>query len=525
MDNPKFFDKVIYELVVLASGLTAGGIFLGALFAILTGNLLFLIMSAVGIVAFKPLGTLRAKYRRAAEYDSSGQRVSMKDPMRMSKKDRDEMDKAKLFREQQICPTTTTDKMTHPGSETPDEDIARLIGLMPVKEKVADMTARMAFENRNRDKKKKKSPQVEVESRHMVFYGSPGTGKAQPLYSLVLTPKGFVRMGDIHEGDTVIAASGKEATVIGVFPQGVKPVYEVTLEDGRKCRCSDEHLWTVRLNGHYEYTTAELKDLLNVPQGIFIPVYGNGERKVRSIRFVGREECQCIYIDDAAHLYVTDDNIITHNTTIARIMAGYLYKYGYIKKNKCLEIDGNFLKAGEYSAEKTSIVIRRAMGGVLFIDEAYALMGDQAGAEAVATLIKEMEDHRGDFVLILAGYTNEMRQLLEYNPGFASRVKEYLTFPDYNAREMEEIFALMAKSKGFEVDSAAYPNFDTRVASERQLRSFGNARTARNILEETLDRHARNYMEGKLTESQEYLIIADDVSPEVKNTMFMGDYR
>lgn len=391
MDNPKFSDKLIYEIVVILSGVTAGGIFLGVMFALLTGNLLFLIMCAVGIVAFKPLGTLRAKYRRAAEYDSSGQRVSMKDPMRMSKKDRDAMDKAKLFREQQICPTTTTDRMTHPGSKTPDEDIARLIGLVPVKEKVADMTARMAFENRSNDKKKKKKDKNkgEVESRHMVFYGSPGTGK----------------------------------------------------------------------------------------------------------------------------------------TTIARIMAGYLYKYGYIRKNQCLEIDGNFLKAGEYSAEKTSIVIRRAMGGVLFIDEAYALMGDQSGAEAVATLIKEMEDHRGDFVLILAGYTNEMRQLLEYNPGFASRVKEYLTFPDYNAHEMEEIFALMAKSKGFDVDSAAYPNYDKRVASERELRSFGNGRTARNILEETLDKHARNYMEGKLDKSQEYLIIADDISPEVKNTMFMGDYR
>ena len=114
------------------------------------------------------------------------------------------------------------------------------------------------------------------------------------------------------------------------------------------------------------------------------------------------------YIDHPDHLYITDDYIVTHNTTIARIMAGFLYKYGYIKENKCIEIDGNFLKAGTESALKTELVIRAAYGGVLFIDEAYALMesGDGSGEQVIATLIKQMEDNRDKFILIIAGYTN-----------------------------------------------------------------------------------------------------------------------
>ena len=102
----------------------------------------------------------------------------------------------------------------------------------------------------------------------------------------------------------------------------------------------------------------------------------------------------------------------TGKTTIARIMTGFLYKYGYIKENKCVEVDGNFLKAGEYTEQKVKLVVQRAFGGVLFIDEAYALMYGAGAADAIATLIKQMEDNRGRFIVILAGYTNEMRELL-----------------------------------------------------------------------------------------------------------------
>ena len=206
----------------------------------------------------------------------------------------------------------------------------------------------------------------------------------------------------------------------------------------------------------------------------------------------------------------------TGKTTVARIIAGFLYRYGYIAENKVIEIDGNALKAGDYTSTKTELIVEHALGGVLFIDEAYALMNGSGSAEAIATLIKLMEDHRGKFVLIIAGYPNEMRALIETNPGFSSRIKEYLDFPDYDDDEMVEIFRLMAKEKGFTVGSDAVRPFLDRMDRERELRSFGNARTARNVLDETLDRHAVNFMEKRIPESRRHEICEADVSRELK---------
>lgn len=212
----------------------------------------------------------------------------------------------------------------------------------------------------------------------------------------------------------------------------------------------------------------------------------------------------------------------TGKTTCARILTGFLYEYGYIKKNKCVEVDGNFLKAGSDTAMKTELVIRQAYDGVLFIDEAYALMDsyDGSGKEAIATLIKQMEDHRDRFILILAGYTNEMKHLLNANPGFESRIKEYLDFPDYNDQEMKEIFTVMARENNFGVTLEALDAFEDRVIKERRLKSFGNARTARNILEESMDRHALNYMEGQISAEDKYQICGIDVSRNLKRNHF-----
>lgn len=208
----------------------------------------------------------------------------------------------------------------------------------------------------------------------------------------------------------------------------------------------------------------------------------------------------------------------TGKTTVARIITGFLYKYGYIKENKCVEVDGNFLKAGSDTATKTELVIRQAFGGVLFIDEAYALMesGDGSGEQAVATLIKRMEDSRNRFILILAGYTNEMKRLLETNPGFESRIKEYLNFPDYDDMEMRQIFAKMANEQNFVIKDEAYDAFDERILKERKLKSFGNGRTVRNILDETIDRHALNFIEGQIVADDKYKICEEDISRAVK---------
>lgn len=206
----------------------------------------------------------------------------------------------------------------------------------------------------------------------------------------------------------------------------------------------------------------------------------------------------------------------TGKTTTARIVAGFLYKYGYIKKNKVLEVDGNFLKAGADTALKVKLITQYAYGGVLFIDEAYVLCEGAYGAEAIATLIKEMEDNRDKFICILAGYTQDMDRLLDSNTGFKSRIKEYLNFPDYSIPEMQQIFITMANANNFVVSDEALKNLEIRLTKEKQLRSFGNGRTVRNIFDEALDKHSLNFVSKKISENDKFRICGADVSPVLK---------
>ena len=135
----------------------------------------------------------------------------------------------------------------------------------------------------------------------------------------------------------------------------------------------------------------------------------------------------------------------TGKTEVARIIAGILHENGLLQTNKVVETDRSGLVAGYVgqTALKTAAVIEEAMGGVLFIDEAYSLVqGDSSndyGHEAVSTLIKAMEDHRGEFCVILAGYQNQMTKMLASNPGFPSRIQFTLDFPNYNRDELGQI--------------------------------------------------------------------------------------
>lgn len=154
----------------------------------------------------------------------------------------------------------------------------------------------------------------------------PGSGKAQPLYSEVLTPNGFEKMRNIKVGDEVIAGNGNVSKVLGVYPQGEKQIYEITLENGYKCRCSADHLWHTRYNyfaNKFKEKDVELNEILLCPHKYLIPVTTENLNnffylRVGVIEYVGEEECQCIYVDDPCHLYITDNYIITHNTTLLK---------------------------------------------------------------------------------------------------------------------------------------------------------------------------------------------------------------
>lgn len=205
----------------------------------------------------------------------------------------------------------------------------------------------------------------------------------------------------------------------------------------------------------------------------------------------------------------------TGKTTVARILTSYLYRYGVIKKNKSIEIDGNTLKGNTPSETNMKVTrfLQAAYGGVLFIDEAYALAGGTGeNTDAVATLVKYMEDFRDEFVLVLAGYENEMKALVSSNPGFKSRIQHYLSFQPYSAPELREILMGMAGQAGYAVDGEAYPLFDEIMAKESRKKDFGNARAVRNCLTASIRKHKSNYMNGDIGKDCRYKLCREDIT-------------
>lgn len=187
----------------------------------------------------------------------------------------------------------------------------------------------------------------------------------------------------------------------------------------------------------------------------------------------------------------------TGKTTVARIVAQIYHELGILKKGQLVETDRSGLVA-EYvgqTAVKTNKIIDSALDGVLFIDEAYSLVqggGNDYGKEAIATLLKRMEDDRDRLIVILAGYDNEMKQFIDSNPGLQSRFNRYIHFSDYNAEELMAIFKLNLKKFDYELTNDAEQKishlFSYAVSHKDQ--NFGNGRYARNVLEKTLENQA-----------------------------------
>ena len=189
------------------------------------------------------------------------------------------------------------------------------------------------------------------------------------------------------------------------------------------------------------------------------------------------------------HLVFTG-NPGTGKTTIARLVAQLYYKMGILAKGQLVETDRSALVAGYLgqTAIKTQKVIQEALGGVLFIDEAYSLAGegeDSYGKEAIETLLKGMEDHRDDLVVIVAGYDELMHKFIDSNPGLRSRFNKFFNFPDYVGDDLLKIFERFCSSNGYcisdEVSAKLLEQFNSMY--ENRQEHFGNARTVRNIFE------------------------------------------
>ncbi|MBO3083357.1 AAA family ATPase [Cellulomonas fengjieae] len=182
----------------------------------------------------------------------------------------------------------------------------------------------------------------------------------------------------------------------------------------------------------------------------------------------------------------------TGKTTVARLVAGIYRALGLLSTGHLVEVDRSELVAGYLgqTAVKTSEVVATALGGVLFIDEAYGLAEDQYGAEAVNTLVKDMEDHRDDLVVIVAGYPAPMATFLATNPGLESRFSTTVEFDDYSDGELREIFARSAAAADFAPTPECLARFEELASLQIRDAGFGNGRYARNVLDQAITRHA-----------------------------------
>lgn len=319
-----------------------------------TCRIVSIVVLVIMLVLIKPISTMRQKSRLSTKYDKYGR---LKDDVyeKRSVKEQKKLDAQRFADMNRIIPATVVKQMTKKGSRNPEDDVAKLVGMRQVKNKIEEMAATMEFWKEN-DKHRGKQKEM---TNHMVFFGPPGTGK----------------------------------------------------------------------------------------------------------------------------------------TTVARIMTGFLYKYGYIEHNELIETGGSFFTTGNASM-KADALCQLAYGRVLFIDEAYAMTEGVEGAEAVATIIKQMEDARGNFVLILADYADEIKALIKSNPGFMSRIKEYFMFDNYSETELLDIFRNMTEDEGYVLDDSAIDRFYIIIDEAMKDCNFGNARTCRNILEKSISRHSLNVKKG-----------------------------
>jgi SpoVK/Ycf46/Vps4 family AAA+-type ATPase len=199
-------------------------------------------------------------------------------------------------------------------------------------------------------------------------------------------------------------------------------------------------------------------------------------------------------VEGSRHLIFTG-NPGTGKTTVARLLSRIYRSLGVVERGHLVETDRSGLVAGfvGQTAIRVKEVVNSALGGVLLIDEAYALARSQQGdfgQEAIDTLVKLIEDHRGDFVVIAAGYPDEMRIFVESNPGLRSRFPKTIHFPDYSDDELLEIFGRMCEDNHYRLTPTARRKVLAWFAAQSRDKGFGNGRLARNLFEAAVARHA-----------------------------------
>jgi hypothetical protein len=231
-----------------------------------------------------------------------------------------------------------------------------------------------------------------------------------------------------------------------------------------------------------------------------------------------RKERGLPVVEGSRHLVFTG-NPGTGKTTVARLLAQIYRTLGVVEKGHLVETDRSQLVAGYVGQTAINVrkVVQQALGGMLLIDEAYSLAQggeNDFGAEAVATLVKLMEDHRDDLVVVVAGYPDEMKALIDSNPGLRSRFPRTINFPDYTDDELCAIFLSACERSTYRCDAGCAERARAWFAVQPRDKGFGNGRLARNLFEAAVARHASRVV-GIATPTDDDLVVltADDVAP------------
>ena len=299
-----------------------------------------------------------------------------------------------------------------------------------------------------------------------------------------------------------------------VFPEYHQFVTHVTEEEKAKARSSDAYSRLMEMIG--------LTEAKKVIDGAINYFKLQQEFRNRGIEFNR----------PAMHMCFTGSPG-TAKTTVARLVAEILKDNGILSEGKCVEV-GRSQLVGRFvghTAPQVCEMFDRAKGSVLFIDEAYALVEDKKGlygTEAINAIVQEMENRREDTIVILAGYPEEMKQLLEWNPGMKSRIAFHVSFDDYTEQELLDITKLLAKERGMLLDVSAEEKLLKFYATARLDKAYGNGRFARNLLEKAKFNQANRFMKKDLqflSDEEMRTLTAEDFDCEQKKeptTMHFG---
>lgn len=239
-------------------------------------------------------------------------------------------------------------------------------------------------------------------------------------------------------------------------------------------------------------------------------------------------EAQKEYLDRIGMEDVSNDMLFLGNpgtgkTTVARYLTEILYKMGKIRENKCLEINGHDLMGG-YIGQTASTVekyLRDARGGVLFIDEAYSLLdgSESFASDAITKLLGALTKSKRDFVCILAGYEEEMNELMRFNAGFESRIATKLYFENYTVEELGEIFCSLIQTYGYSVEKDTLKMIMEYFDEVKDAPKFSNGRFVRNLFEKMEEEHCRHF---NGSEEDADVFRCADLTDEIKQELSVG---